>query len=97
MIRKFKTQLDFISVIKISAILGFGNGIIFSFFTVIPFLKSGEWLAGVVVFFLTPFASALGAVSIGVIGFPFYYWYCSRVNGQLFYGKFAEESYERKI
>ena len=88
--RIFRTQFDFISVLKISATLGFGSGIFLSVLTVLPFIHSGEWFRGVLMLFLTPAASAFGAVITGVLGFPFYYWYSNKIRGQLVAGKYSE-------
>jgi hypothetical protein len=90
--RTFRAQLDFNSIIKFSATLGFGSGILISVITFLPYYHSGELMMGLLMFILTPLATAIGAVITGSFGFPFYWWYCNKVGGQHISGKFAEES-----
>ena len=95
--RTFRTQFDFMSIVKISATLGFGSGIFLSVFTFMPFFHSGEWVQGLLMFLLTPLASAIGAMLTGVLGFPFYYWYSNKIQGQFLSGKYAEQSVNDEI
>ncbi|WP_166423590.1 hypothetical protein [Paraglaciecola sp. 20A4] len=48
-------------------------------------------------FLLTPLASAIGAMFTGVLGFPFYYWYSNKIQGQFLSGKYAEQSVSDEI
>ncbi|KZN61964.1 hypothetical protein N473_20695 [Pseudoalteromonas luteoviolacea CPMOR-1] len=91
--RTFRAQLDFVSVVKLSATLGFGSGIFITILTVLPFFHSDQsLLEGGLVILLTPLASAFGGGVTGAFGFPFYYWYSNKIKGQYLSGKFAEET-----
>ena len=89
--RMFRTQLDFTSILKISATLGFGSGLFFNIFVVMSAIQSSQTLEAIMAFFLTPIFSAFGGLVTGVLGFPFYYWYANKIQGQSIAGKFAEQ------
>lgn len=94
--RTFRSQLDFQSAIKLSAILGFGSGFLPGFIFLFGGIQSDELLQGLLGFIVVPFFSALGGVATAAIGFPFYYWYANKIAGQKISGKFAEVTPEPK-
>ena len=91
MIRTFRSQLDFISIVKLSATIGFGGVIFIAFIVLVSAIQSGQIMQGILGLFLAPIFSALGSAFSAIIGFPFYYWYANRVSGQKISGKFSEE------
>ncbi|GGO67540.1 hypothetical protein [Bowmanella pacifica] len=94
--RTFRSQLDFQSAIKVSAILGFGSGFLPGFIFLFGGINSGEAVQGMLGFIFAPFLSALGGLATAAIGFPFYYWYANKIAGQKISGKFAEVMPEPK-
>ncbi|WP_199609528.1 hypothetical protein [Flocculibacter collagenilyticus] len=88
--RTFRTQLDFVSILKISATLGFGGGIFMSIFMLFSGVQFGQLIQGVLGLLLAPIFSAVGGLISGTLGFPFYYWYANKLQGQTISGKFAE-------
>ena len=90
MLQIYRAQLNFISVMKLFATLGFGSGLLMSLF-VIGSLFFGETLANVLLGVLIfPLIGAFQAMVFGILGYPFYQWYCERQRGQQMEGRFAE-------
>ncbi|MCF6443070.1 hypothetical protein L1077_26955 [Pseudoalteromonas luteoviolacea] len=88
--RSFRSQLDFISIVTISAILGFGAGLFGAALVFLTAIQSGQLEQGILALLLTPIGSAAGTAFSAVLGFPFYYWYSNKIQGQKISGKFAE-------
>lgn len=88
--RRFRSQLDFLSVITVSATLGFGAGLLGAVLVFITAMQSGQPEQAIVGLVVTPITSALGGTLSGMLGFPFYYWYSNKIKGQKISGKFAE-------
>ncbi|TMP30418.1 hypothetical protein CWB99_06670 [Pseudoalteromonas rubra] len=88
--RRFRSQLDFLSVITISATLGFGAGLLGAVLVFITAMQSGQPEQVIMGLVVTPITSALGGALSGMLGFPFYYWYSNKISGQKISGKFAE-------
>jgi hypothetical protein len=47
-------------------------------------------MKGFLIAIITPFLSALGGAISSLVGFPFYSWYCNKIEGQQISGKFLE-------
>lgn len=88
--RKFRSELDFSSVIKIAAILGFGSGLVLSLLLLLLSMFQAVGIDSLVVVIKLPFISTLGFILNTVLGYPFYKLYCNKVKGQIISGKFLE-------
>lgn len=88
--RQFRTQLNLLSVVKVSVVVGIGASFPISLIVFLSAFWSGsvvEAILGVIVTLIS--GGILGLIN-GVFGYPFYYWYANAVRGQKVSGKFAE-------
>jgi hypothetical protein len=84
------------SVLKFCAVIGFGSGIFMGLLFLVSGIQSGQTASGIIGLVLAPLFSALGNVVTGLLGYPFYSWYCDRVKGQPVSGKFLEIAQDDK-
>ena len=89
--RKFRSQLDFNLLFKVFILVSFGAGIFWGVISLIPYFWNSEnFMKGFLIAIITPFLSALGSAISSLVGFPFYSWYCNKIEGQQISGKFLE-------
>ncbi|OHU94369.1 hypothetical protein BIW53_14920 [Pseudoalteromonas byunsanensis] len=86
--RRFRTQLDFISIVTISATLGFGAGLFGAALVFLSAIQSGKLEQGIFGLIVAPIGSAVGTAFSAILGFPFYYWYSNKIQGQKISGIF---------
>lgn len=99
MLHIYRAQLNFVSVLKLFAVVGFGTGLLMSIFS-LGSLFFGESIGNVVLgIVLFPMVFALQALVFAVLGYPFYQWYCRHFKGQHVEGLFAkiDEQPERSM
>lgn len=88
--RKFRSELDFFSIIKIAAVLGFGSGIVLSLVLLLLSMFQFVGIDSLSALIKLPFVSTLGVILNAALGYPFYKFYCNQIKGQVVSGKFLE-------
>ncbi|CAG9000494.1 MAG: hypothetical protein CENE_02489 [Candidatus Celerinatantimonas neptuna] len=93
MISQYRVQLNLISLVRLMALIGFGIGVIVGVATIIWALLGGSigMAQAVLSAVISPFSNAVIMALFGVVGYPFYNWFCIRNRGQVLQGKFLEE------
>lgn len=88
---QYRVQLNLISLVKVMAMVGFGVGVVIGIAFFIWSLMNGLGLASAIVTALvSPFSNSLTLGAFGLIGYPFYNWFCLRNRGQVLGGKFMK-------
>ncbi len=88
--RKFRSELDFLSIIKVAAVLGFGSGLVLSLSLLAASLFNLVSVDDLAVILQLTLVSTLGMIFNATLGYPLYKLYCNKVKGQVVSGKFLE-------
>ncbi|MFM2480224.1 hypothetical protein [Celerinatantimonas sp. YJH-8] len=98
MISQYRVQLNLMSLVKLLALVGFGIGVVIGVFTLVWAILGGPIAISqaIVSAIISPFSNAVIMGAFGLLGYPFYNWFCSRNRGLVLAGKFLEEPYQNK-
>ncbi|WP_026958638.1 MULTISPECIES: hypothetical protein [Aliagarivorans] len=92
MIERYRMQLDLMSLMKLLFLVGFGVGFLLGLLMALYTLSQGADFFGVLItVIISPFSNGAITAVFGLIGYPFYNWYCMRNRGQLLSGRFQKE------
>lgn len=89
---QYRVQLSLPSLVTVMALVGFGVGVMIGIASFIwSLFGGGQIFQAVVAAVISPFSNGAIMALFGLVGYPFYNWYCSRNRGQVLRGKFLEE------
>jgi hypothetical protein len=86
----YRSQLDLNSLIRISAIVGFGGGVITAAISLVLAMFPSTSFVGFLAILAIPLYGVISGVINAFIGYPIYKWWCNKVKGQKLSGIFVE-------
>ncbi|WP_438863550.1 hypothetical protein [Neptunicella sp.] len=88
--QSYLSQLDLKSLIKVSATIGCGGGVVVGLIMLIIAMFSDTNFVGFLSIIATPLYGLISSVIYAVLGYPIYKWWCNKIKGQKISGIFVE-------
>jgi membrane associated rhomboid family serine protease len=87
----YRVQLDLMSLVRVMGVVGFGVGTVVGAASLVWGLMAGAApLQAIFAAVLSPFTNGAIMAVFGLVGYPFYNWFCTRNRGLVLSGRFLE-------